>query len=267
MTKPINGRRKINMDVSIIIATWNQKKSLRHCLRSVYGSDFEGSFEVIVVDNGSRDGSGEMAAKEFPKAILIENNKNLGVSKSRNQAFNKMRGKYGLLLDDDAVLTKNCLKLLVGEMDAVPRCGIAGPKIIYPDGRLQYSCRSFPDPISVGLRGFGLDKIFPDNHFLKKYLLADFDHQSTREVDWLMSACLIVRKEIIDEIGGFDEKYFFGGEDADFCLMARRKGGQVLYFPRALAIHEYQRKSARGFNRFALEHAKSLCRFFWKLYF
>lgn len=253
--------------VSVIIPTWNSKEFLRQCLRSVFASEFDFDYEVIVIDNGSEDGSPVMVKNEFARAILIENKKNLGVTKSRNQGFKIMRGNFCLLLDDDAILEKDCLARLFDKIISLSSCGIIGPKILYPDGRLQYSCRKFPDPASVLLRGINLDGIFPFSIITNKYLLKDFDHNSSREVDWLIGACQLVRREAILNIGGFDESYYFGCEDVDFCLRAKRAGWQIVYFPEARAIHRYQRKSARGVcNRFTLWHIISLCRFFKKLY-
>jgi len=256
------------IDVSIIIASWNSKELLRQCLRSVYASDFSGNYEVIVIDNGSSDESAKMVKKEYLKAILIENKENGGVASARNQGLRISQGRYCLLLDADAFLKNNSLKILIKTMDCHPKAGVIGPKLLHPNGQIQYSCRSFPNLAAVISRFFHLDNIFPNFSPIRKYLLNDFDHHSLKQVDWVVGACQIIRRRALEEIGFLDEKYFFACEDLDFCFRAKQKGWQTIYAPDSCVIHYYQRRSVPGlFNRFTIKHIKSLLRFFWKFYF
>lgn len=255
-------------DLSIIIITWKAKYLLKKCLDSIYNSNFRGSREIIVVDNGSFDGSVEMIKQKYPKITLIENSHNKGVSRARNQGLKIAQGRYCLLLDDDAMLGKETLQILVAVMDRDQKVGIGGPKLLYPDGQLQYSCRTFPTPITVLLRGTPLGHRFPNNHFLRKHLLKDFDHNSLKEVDSVLGACMIIRKETVKDLNYLDEGYFFAYEDTDLCLRAWKRGWTVLYIPQAQAIHCYQRRSVKSMvNRLKWEHIKSASRFFWKKYF
>lgn len=256
------------IDLSIIIITWKAKDLLKKCLDSVYGSDFSGSKEIIVVDNGSFDGSVEMIKKDYPDITLIENSYNKGVTISRNQALKIAQGRYCLFLDTDVVLNKDTLRILVGEMDKDIKIGIGGPKVLYPDGRLQYSCRTFPNLITAILRATPLEDKFSNGYFLRRYLLKDFDHNSPKEVDWVIGACQIIRKETLKDLNYLDEGYSYYCEDTDLCFRAWRKGWKVLYLPQTQVVHHYQRRSAKALiDRAKWQHFKDMCRFLRRRYF
>lgn len=251
---------------SIIILTNNRKQLLKQCLDSLIATGLSEN-EIILVDNGSSDGTSEMV-KNYENLILVKNKKNLGVAKARNQGVKKAKGKFIIFLDDDTLIKKAKFSEIMDFMKKDSNVAIVGPKILYPDGKIQESARKFPTPLAVLWRGTFLARAFPNAHFYKDYILADFDHRMPKEVDWVMGACQVIRRETFDKIGFLDERYFFGYEDIDFCFRAKKAGFKVIYYPFAEIIHYYRRKSARSvLNRAKFEHLKSIARFFSRKYF
>ena len=186
----------------------------------------------------------------------------------RNLGIHRAKGNFIVFLDDDTYITGDPFSKIIEFMKKNKEVGIVGPKILYPNGNLQESARSFPTPISVFWRGTFLHKIFPNASFYKNYISADFNHREIKEIDWVLGACQVIRREVFDEIGLLDEKYFFGYEDIDFCYRAKKKGWKIVYYPFSTIYHYYARESAkRIFNRAKLEHLKSIFRFFYKKIF
>ena len=146
--------------------------------------------------------------------------------------------------------------------------GIVGPKLLNNNGKIQESARSFPTLLSILWRGTFLHKMFPNANLYRKYLLANFDHSQIKEVDWVIGACQIIRKQVFEKIGLLDEKYFFGYEDIDFCRRAKKAGWKTVYWPDSEIYHRYSRTSAKGFfNQAKLQHIKSILYYFWKFGF
>jgi len=252
------------IDVSIIILTRNRKLLLQDCLNSLVNNLKNLSYEIIVVDNASTDDSAQVA-NNFAKATLIKNKKNLGVAAGRNLGIHRAKGDFIVFLDDDTYITEDPFSKIIEFMRKDKDVGIIGPKILYPNGNLQESVRSFPTPISVFWRGTFLHKIFPNTNFYKNYILKDFNHQEIKEIDWVLGACQFIRKEVFETIGFLDEKFFFGYEDIDFCFRAKKKGWKIVYYPFSSIYHYYARESAKGLlNKPKLEHLKSILRFFYK---
>jgi|SRR3990167_306774 len=255
------------IEASIIILTRNRKLLLQDCLNSLINNLKNHTCEIIVVDNASTDGSAQVI-KSFAKVTLIQNKKNLGVAAGRNLGIHRAKGNFIVFLDDDTYITGDPFSKIIEFMKKNKEVGIVGPKILYPNGNLQESARSFPTPISVFWRGTFLHKIFPNASFYKNYISADFNHREIKEIDWVLGACQVIRREVFDEIGLLDEKYFFGYEDIDFCYRAKKKGWKIVYYPFSTIYHYYARESAkRIFNRAKLEHLKSIFRFFYKKIF
>ena len=189
------------IDLSISIVSWNVKDLLEACLKSIYDTTDGISFEVFVSDNGSTDGTIKMIKENFPQVKLIENGANIGFTKANNKVIRKAQGRYVILLNSDTVVTPGSLATLVKFMDGHPEAGAVGPKLEYPDGSPQPSCRSFPTLETEFYRIFFLDQLFPQSKRFGKYMMSFWNHNDLREVDQPMGAALLVRKSVIDQIG------------------------------------------------------------------
>jgi hypothetical protein len=253
------------VDISIGITTWNQRELLRACLESIFRHAPRLPFEVIVVDNASADGTSQMVRASFPQVRLIANEANRGWTGGCNQVAQLSRGRYVVLLNEDTTIEEDAFGALAGALDGLsPRVGIGAPRLVWPDGARQPSCRSFPDPWSLLLRGTFLGRVGGNAARLRRYLLEDIDLTSPSRVDWALGACLIVRREVFERVGLLDERFAYH-DDTDFCYRARRAGYETVFFPRITVIHHYQRRSARSwFTRARWRHVGSVLRLFRK---
>jgi hypothetical protein len=225
-------------DLSICIVTLNTRVYLQACLRSLYQQTSELNFEVIVVDNASTDGLVEMLSQEFPEVMVIQNSANLGYTAPMNQALRAARGRYLAQLNPDTLVGEAAFNRLVAYMDANQQVGICGPKVINPDGSLQKSCRRGESrPLAVIGYMSGLDRLFPENRALNQYHLTYLPEDETHAVDGVAGSCMVIRRELVDQIGYLDEVYFAYQEDADLCFRARQAGWQVVYHPEAQITH------------------------------
>jgi GT2 family glycosyltransferase len=250
------------MDVTIGIITWNARELLAQLLDSIETSVKNVLYEVVLVDNGSTDGTLEMVKTKYPDVILLENAKNLGVAPARNQLLQKAKGRYILSLDVDTTLFPNgAVEALVSTMDKNPDAAIGGPKLVYKDGSLQLSCRPFPSPMNILVEGTFLKKYFPQSRFVKAYSLEEWDHESLREVDWMYGAALLIRASALERIGLFDEAYFYLYEDIDLCFRARMGGYKVLYIPDAVICHHLEREERSIFSKTLWVHLRSIRRY------
>lgn len=253
------------VDVTVSIVNWNTRDELRDCLKSVLSQD-EISLEVIVVDNASSDDSTQMLRDDFADGVkLIENNENLGFGAAHNQAISVAKGRYVLILNPDSlVLREDVLKCMLGYMDANPDVGIAGPRILNPDGTLQFSARRFPPMFAGIFRHTVLGKIFPKNRFVRGYLMTDIPHDQTMDVDWLSGSALLVRKDTLDQIGGFDKRFFMYCEDVDLCKRAHDAGWRVVYLPEAEISHRIGAASDKNPIAMIRQHHRSMLLYFLK---
>jgi len=225
------------IDISICIVNYRAKDLLQECLASIY-EHTRLSFEVIVVDNGSQDGTIEMLDEAYPDVKHIENGSNLGFTLPMNQALKVGSGRYLLLLNPDTVITPNALDCLVGFMDAHPAVGICGPKVLNSDGSLQKQCRRGEStPWAVITYFIGLADLFPKSRRFGQYLMSYMDENQRHPVTGVAGSCMLIRREVIDQIGYLDERFFAYQEDADYCYRAHQAGWQVYYVPEAEIIH------------------------------
>ncbi len=254
------------IDVTVSIVNWNTRDELRECLHTVLGQNDSISFEVIVVDNASSDGSTDMVRTEFAdKVKLIQNDVNRGFSAAHNQSIAESSGRYLFLLNPDCRITnKKTLWSMVNYMDSHLDIGILGPKVVYPDGRLQFSARRFPTITAALFRHTPLGRIFPNNRFVRKYLMKDWDHREAADVDWLSGAAMMVRKKTIEEIGLLDEQFFMYVEDMDWCKRAHMRGWRVVYYPEVEISHRIGASSDQNVIPMIHEHRKSMFRYFLK---
>lgn len=245
--------------LSIVIITWNSLAHLKNCLESVFKTVKGIDYELIVVDNNSKDGTPEYL-KQFSQITVVANNENKGVAGGRNQGIKLARGKYILILDVDAELTEGAAKELVNFLDKNKKAALAGPKLTFTDGTLQYTCRKFPNVLTKILRRVPLsDKLLADEQ------MRAWDHNSVKDVDYVIGACQVIRREAIDDVGLLDESIFYGPEDVDFCLRLWRAGWEVYYNPEAKVIHHEQRITKKNFfSKMTFLHIKGLVYYFWK---
>jgi GT2 family glycosyltransferase len=223
--------------VSVCIVTWNCRELVLNCLDSLVQGSGGLPFEVIVVDNCSSDGTVEAIRSRFPAAKVVANEANVGFAAANNQAMRLGCGAYFFLLNPDTLLPPNALQEIAQVADAYPRAGAIGPKLLNPDGTLQYSCRRFPRPLAALFRNTLFGRLLPGNRWTREYLMADWQHDGVREVDWISGAAMLLRREAVEQVGPLDERFFWGSEDVDYCKRLHDAGWKVLYTPRPEIIH------------------------------
>lgn len=232
------------MDLSIIIVSWNVKDKLRENLKALWRGQGKLAFEVFVVDNDSRDGSAGMVAREFPRVKLIANRENLGFAKANNQGIKSSHGRYVLLLNPDMRVGEGALEAMVEWMDKHEDAGLAGCHLIGEQGETVPHVRRFPgvtDQLAIVLK---LPHVFPGilNHYLNHYLNNDFDYSREAEVDSIRGSFFMIRREVIEKLGGLDERYFVWFEEVDYCRQVKNAGWKVMYTPAAECV-DYVGKS------------------------
>jgi GT2 family glycosyltransferase len=225
-----------DMDLSIIIVSWNVKDRLRNCLRSIFANLGNLSAEIFVVDNASDDGSKEMVQIEFPQVKLMTNDTNAGFSKANNQAIKASSGKYVLLLNPDMLVLAGTLAEMVKFMNEHKEAGIAGCHLVSEKGETVPHVRRFPgvsDQLAILLK---LPHLFP--HITDKYLMRDFDYDrpGISNVDSIRGSFFMIRREVMERLGGLDERYFVWFEEVDYCRQAINAGWKVAYNPAAKCI-------------------------------
>ncbi|MER3461726.1 MAG: hypothetical protein C4342_01470, partial [Armatimonadota bacterium] len=245
-------------DLSVTICSWNTRDYLDRCLASVLAQTEEIALEVIVIDNASEDGSVETVEQKYPSVHLIRNEQNRGFGAGHNQGFAVASGEFLMPLNSDTVVHPSCFSRLVSFLRENRDVGIAAPKLLNPDGSLQYSCRRFPTPAAALFRNTPLGKLFPNNRFAREYLMQDWDHSEPRDVDWVSGAALCLRASVYREIGGFDERFFMYLEDVDLCKRVHDAGLRVVYVPDAAVTHVIGASTDRVANRMIRQFHKSM---------
>ncbi len=226
------------MNLSILIVSWNVRPLIERCLDSIFRETKNLKFEVIVVDNDSRDGSAEMLKRRFDNKIkLVVNKHNAGFARANNQALALATGEYILYLNPDTELRSNAFLKAVDCMRQNKNCGVLGCQLIGIDGTIQPSVRKFPTLGSQVLILLKLHHFFPGLKTLREYFQYDFDYRKLQKVDQVMGAFLMTRMEIIKKIGSFDDNFFLWFEEVDFCRRAKRANYQVIYNPDVQIVH------------------------------
>lgn len=225
------------MDVSIVIVNWNTRDILRNCLRSIYEQAGEVNFEVVVIDNGSTDGSVQMVKNDFQQVILIENSRNRGFAAANNQGMKISRGRYVLLLNSDTLVLEQAVAKMVYFADKHPEAAVFGCRILNPDRTLQRTCFMFPSIINLLLSSTYLYKLFPRNRFFGRERMTWWDRQDMKEVDVVTGCFMLVRRKAIEQVGMMDEQFFMYGEETDWCYQFHKAGWKVMFTPEAEIIH------------------------------
>ena len=222
------------LDVSVLIVSYNTMEMTRKALSLLADSSRDIDMEVFVIDNASTDNSVEMLRKEYPNLTLIENRENVGFGRANNQALPFIAGRYVLLLNTDAFVETDTISKTVQYMNASPQCGILGVKLLGRDGSLQPSCRFFPTPLNIFLKRTGFSRFFTSVRMVDEM---SWDHETIRNCDWVPGCYYLIRKEVIDQVGLFDPRYFLYYEEIDHCFAAKRAGWQITYFPYTSVVH------------------------------
>ena len=225
------------MDISIIIVAWNVRKFVYDCLKSIYDQTQGIAFEVIYVDNASKDGTVEMVRREFPAVHIIENSENKGFIIANNQGIEVARGRYVLLLNSDTVVLDNAIARSVKFADEHPEAAVVGCKTFNPDGTLQRSAFMAHSVLNLLLYATYLYKLFPQSRFFGREFMTWWDFEEVREVETVRGCFALVRRTAIDQVGVMDDIYFVYGDDIDWCYRFRRAGWKVLFTPDAQIIH------------------------------
>ncbi len=254
------------MDLSIIIVNWNTRELLSKCLRLVYDTVTGLEFEVFVVDNASQDGSVAMVKELFPQVLLIENEENVGFARANNQAIKQSSGRYILLLNTDTFVREDAVERMVAFMDAHPEAGAAGCRLYYPDGKLQLSCNSFPTLFTEFCLAASLDRLFPRSPLFGRYKMSYWDFDEVREVDVVLGAFMIIRRQAIEQVGLLDETFFMYSEEVDWCYRIKKNGWKIYYVPYAEATHIWGGSSGQVRAEMLVEMYKSRIAFFQKYY-
>jgi GT2 family glycosyltransferase len=241
-------------DVSAVVVTYNGLPWLEQALESVRGH------ETIVVDHGSSDGTVAFVRERFPEVAVVEE-ENRGLAYGWNTGVARTSGRYVLLLNADAWLDKGALDELAGFADAHPEAAVVGPRLRYPDGRLQRSVRGFPTLWRLATEFFYLRKLAPGTEALNAFYAGGFDHASVYDAEVLMGAVWLVRRAAIDEVGPADDAFFLFSEETDWAYRFRQAGWKLLFFPGAGATHVY---AASHKGRMFVENLRGQLRFLRK---
>jgi len=232
------------MDLSIIIVNWNAKDYILNCIESIKENTKKINYEIIVVDNNSTDDSINCIRNKFSNVKLIENEENIGFSAANNRGIKIASGDYVLLLNPDTIIIEDALDKMVNYISHHKDIGILGPRLLGEDGKLRPGAhRSIPTPAIALTRILMLSKIFKNSKYFNKYNMNYLDENKIHKVEAVSGACMLIRRDFINEKGMLDEDYFMYGEDLDYCYKANDSKWEVVYYPKSVVIH-YQGKSS-----------------------
>lgn len=234
------------MDLSIIILNYKTKGLLKNCLNNLLSLDSKIDQEIIVVDNNSSDGTDELMKEKFPLIRYIPLKRNIGHAAGNNAGIKAAKGKYILLLNTDIVFFDNSIEKMFDFMEKNNDVAVLGAKLKNPDQTVQYSCLKFPSLlVPIYSRTF-LGNSPAGKLALADYRMQDFNHNQNREVDWVLSSCMFIRKEALDKIGLMDERFFVYFADVDLCRRFKQNYYKIIYFCNTNIIHYYHRESAEN---------------------
>ncbi len=264
-------------DLGIVIVNWNTADELERCLATVFASEGDFSYRVVVVDNASTDNSVAMVQEKFPRVELIETGDNLGYPRGNNVGLRHLgyhgagqvdddAPRYALLLNPDTEVPLDSLYRMTQFMDSRPDIGIAGPKLLLPDGSLDRACRrGFPTPMVSFYHFSGLAKLFPDNERFGRYNMTFANPDEELEIDSVVGAYLQIRKEAIEQAGLLDEVYFMYAEDIDWCYRVKAAGWKVWYYA-PVTVYHVKRAASRKSPKAQFEFWRAMLIFYRKYY-
>lgn len=250
-------------ELSVIIVSWNVRELLADCLGSLEPSRDSLDLEVIVVDGGSQDGSPELVRESFPWVRLLAHADNVGFPKGNNLGISVARGRALLLLNPDTEVIGDALATMLSYLDEHPGVGIVGPQLRYPDGRVQSSRRRFPTVATAFLESTWLEPWAPRT-VLKRYRVLDRTDDMVTDVDWIVGAALMARREAVEAVGLLDEAYYMYSEDLDWCRRFKDAGWRIVYLPEAQIIHHEGKSSEQAVTARHINFQRAKLRYFRK---
>ncbi|HEX6384099.1 MAG TPA: glycosyltransferase family 2 protein [Anaerolineae bacterium] len=249
--------------LSIIIVSWNVCQLLRACLQSIEDGWSSLNPEVIIVDSGSVDGTVAMVQQEFPWAQLIACDENVGFPRGNNLGIARASGRHVLLLNPDTEVQADALSTMVDYLESHADVGVVGPQLLHPDGSVQSSRRHFPTLATALFESTWLQAFAPPS-LMRHYYVLDLAKEEAADVDWLTGACLMVRRQVIDQVGGLDEAYFMYSEELDWCRRIKTAGWRVVYLPAAKVLHHAGKSSEQAVTARHVNFQRAKLRYFRK---
>jgi N-acetylglucosaminyl-diphospho-decaprenol L-rhamnosyltransferase len=248
--------------LAAVVVTYQSRPYLEPLLDSLLAEAEHLPLEIVVVDSHSSDGGPEFVEAHYTDVRVMRMTSNWGFAAGCNLGARSTSAGSVLFLNPDVIVLPGSLSLMVGYLKGREDVGVLGCRLVNPDGSLQLSCREFYTWRSALLRRTPMGRLFPGHPELVRHLLLDYDHDTPREVDWVLGTCLLCRRRALDHVGGMDDRFFLYFEDVDLCYRMHRHGWKVLYYPDAGMIHHHVRHSARGWSRpAAWTHLRSMIRF------
>ena len=266
------------MVLSVIIVNYNVKYFLEQCLCSVQKAIAAIDAEIIVIDNHSTDGSLEYLRPLFPSVIFLVNEKNIGFGKANNIALRQAKADFILFLNPDTIVNETCFSTCISFLKTAPNKGAAGIRMVDGSGKfLPESKRSFPSPVSSFYKLIGLASLFPSSKYLNHYALGNLDKSETHEIDVLAGAFMMIKKEVLEKVNGFDESFFMYGEDIDLSYRIKHAGYKIFYLGETAIIHfkgesakkqnlNYVRMFYTAMDIFVSKHYSKTASFFFSLF-
>jgi GT2 family glycosyltransferase len=257
--------RRTGMIVSIVIVNWNGARWLPGCLDAL-GRQTRPADEIVVVDNGSTDGSRALVEARYPGVRLVPLGRNTGFAAGNNLGLARARGRAFLLLNPDTEVEDRAIGTLLGALEADPALGVVGPALRYPDGSPQESRRRAPGPLTPFLESTLIQQYWPTNRILDQYYVADRPGDRRQDVDWLTGACLLARRRAVERAGGLDESFFMYSEELEWCLRLRAAGWRIAYEPAATVVHHEGASSSQAVPRRHIDFNASKVLFYRRRY-
>jgi GT2 family glycosyltransferase len=243
--------------------SWNARRYVEECLQSLEAQDISRRLEIIVVDNASTDGSPAMIRQCFPKVTVVQNDQNVGFARANNIGIQRTTGRYIFLINSDVNVSPDCLRQVLEYMEQNRAVGLLGPRMLSPDGKTARSCMRFPTLWNSLCRALALDTLFSKSRWFGGFLMRDFEHDRTADVEVLNGWFWSVRREALERVGLLDERFFIYGEDIDWCRRFQQAGWRVVFYPHATALHYGGASSSNAPVRFSIEMERANLQY-WK---
>ena len=258
------------MELSIVILNYKMKGLVKNCLKTIYEQSFDFDFEIIVVDNASKDKIEEELKDNHRKVRFVKAKRNNGFGSGINLGLNEVKGEYVLILNPDIHLLQGSVEKMLNYLKQNKKVGLVAPKLLNPDRTLQYTCYKWHNFWTPIYRRTFLGKLPWAKKDLDEFLMMDWDHNETRTVDWVQGSCMLIPKAVLDKVGHFDERFFMYFEDTDLCRRIKLAEYAITYLAQAEVIHFHRRQSAEGgvfsilFNKMTRTHIFSWLKYFYK---
>lgn len=254
----------MNINISAIVVTYNSAVTIYDCIVSLKDSLDGQKAEIIIVDNDSKDNTCEIIRNVAVNAKVLYMPKNIGFAAGVNKGISCAQGHYLLIVNPDLIINSECVNGMLQFLKENSKAGVIAPKLVYPSGEIQPSCRRYPTLRALLLRRIGFMKHIFGTAPLASFLMEDKYFEAPTEVEWLIGACIMIKRRAIEDVGFFDEHFFLYYEDLDWCYRAQKHGWKIYYLPKLKSIHHYKRASARGLNRETFLHFRSMLHLFNK---